>query len=435
MDSETIERLGREFGAHFGEIRQAFGTFLASGMVWPVAAILLLLAALLLAGLALSARARRHAGREAEERALSAQLLRTNQALAEQIVELRGRIGAMAELGARHQADLATTLDARLDHVTSEMVRSLKETRTEMDRQLGEATSRLATGLTASSEGTGSHLEQLAERLAVIDRAQQSLAELSGRVVSLQNVLANKQARGAFGQVRMETIIQDALPASAYSFQATLSNGKRPDCLIRLPNAAAGIVVDAKFPLEGFEALRQATTPEEDRRAAAAVRQAVGRHIEEIAGKYLIAGETQETALMFVPSEAAYADLHEQFPDLIQKAHRAHVFIVSPNMLMLAVQTMQAILKDVKVREAAGAIQREVTLMLEDVARLAERISDLERQFGQAQRSLEKVSTSAGRIVSRGARIEALELDEGGPGEVVADVATGGDPRLLAKAV
>ena len=334
-----------------------------------------------------------------------------NEALERQLAELKGRISAMAELGSQRQSDLSATLEQRLDTVTHEMTRALRETRSELQQHLGEASQRLTHSLTETRSQTGNQLQVLAERLAVIDRAQANLAELSGRVVSLQNVLANKQARGAFGQVRMETIIQDALPASSYSFQATLSNGRRPDCLIRLPKTPTGIVIDAKFPLEGFEALRQARTPEEDKAAAGAIRTAVGRHVDDIAKKYLIAGETQDTALMFVPSEAAYADLHDQFPDLIQKAHRAHVFIVSPNMLMLAVQTMQAILKDVQMREAAGEIQREVSLMMSDVGRLEERVMDLERQFTQARRSLDKVTTSAGKITARGKRIEDLDWD------------------------
>ena len=208
----------------------------------------------------------------------------------------------------------------------------------------------------------------------MIDDARQSLAHLSSEVISLQGVLSNKQARGAFGQVRMETIIRDALPAGAYEFQPTLSNGKRPDCVIRLPNTPAPLVVDSKFPLEGFEALRVARSPEETKAANTAIREAVGRHIDDIAEKYLIAGETQDTALMFVPSESIYGDLHEHFSDLVQRAHRSRIVIVAPNILMLAVQTVQAVIKDVRMRDQAGLIQREVGFLLGDVARLADRV-------------------------------------------------------------
>ena len=197
----------------------------------------------------------------------------------------------------------------------------------------------------------------------------------------MHGVLANKQARGAFGQMRMETIVRDALPAGAYEFQPTLSNGKRPDCVIRLPDAHAALVIDSKFPLEGFEALRVAQSPEETKVACAAIREAVGRHVAAIAEKYLIPGETQETALMFVPSESICGDLFEKFPELVQGAHRARVMIVAPNTLMLAVQTVLALLKDAKMRDHADVIQREVTLLLGDVAQLVERVGDLERHF------------------------------------------------------
>jgi DNA recombination protein RmuC len=210
----------------------------------------------------------------------------------------------------------------------------------------------------------------------------------------------------------MEVIVRDALPAGTYEFQATLSNGKRPDCLIRLPNSPAPLVIDSKFPLEGFEALRTARTADERKAATQSIRDVVGRHIDDIAEKYLIPGETQDTALMFVPSESVYGDLYEQFPDVVQRAHRSRVVIVAPNILMLAVQTVQAIIKDVRMRDQAGVIQREVGLLLADVGRLAERVAELERHFGLSVKALEKVSASAGKIASRGQKLQSMELDE-----------------------
>ena len=267
---------------------------------------------------------------------------------------------------------------------------------------------------TISSEAgrrTSESLSTLNERLVLIDEAKRSLAELSTEVGSLHGVLANKQARGAFGQMRMETVVRDALPAGAYDFQPTLSNGKRPDCVIRLPNGQAALVIDSKFPLEGFEALRIAQTADDTKVACAAIREAVGRHVAAIADKYLIPGETQETALMFVPSESICADLFEKFPDLVQGAHRARVMIVAPNTLMLAVQTVQALLKDAKMRDHADVIQREVALLLGDVAQLVDRVADLERHFGLSGKSLEKVSASTGRILGRRQRLTSLDLD------------------------
>jgi DNA recombination protein RmuC len=266
-----------------------------------------------------------------------------------EFAELKGRLSAMAELAAQQSSEQARTLNDRIDTLARHLSQTLDTTAARLGDNLSEAGRR-----------TSESLSTLNERLALIDEANRSLSDLSNEVGSLHGVLANKQARGAFGQVRMETIVRDALPAGAYEFQATLSNGKRPDCVIRLPGAHAALVIDSKFPLEGFEALRVAQSADETKLACAAVREAVGRHVAAIADKYLIPGETQDTALMFVPSESICADLFEKFPDLVQAAHRARVMIVAPNTLMLAVQTVQALLKDAKMRDHADVIRREV---------------------------------------------------------------------------
>ncbi len=320
--------------------------------------------------------------REAAERQSEARLMEM------ELAELKGRLQSMTEIAGTGQAEFARAIHERLDRVSQSVGVNLDET----------------------SRRTAEHLSRLNERLSVIDTAQRNITELSTRVVSLQDILANKQQRGAFGQLRMETIIQDALPKDAYSFQATLSNGRRPDCLIHLPGSAAPIVIDAKFPLEAFEALRTAHDETARKDAARQVRTDVGRHIEDIAAKYALPGETQDTMLMFVPSESFYADLHEHFPDLLQKAHRARVVIVSPNMLMLAVQTMQAVMKDAQMREQADVIQREVGLLLADVGRLKERVLDFQKHFGLLGADVEKIVTSTDKIAGRSRRIEELDL-------------------------
>jgi DNA recombination protein RmuC len=297
----------------------------------------------------------------------------------------------MAEITSSRQAELARSLNERLDRVSQMLGTSMEET----------------------GRRTSENLAKLNERLAIIDTAQRNIAELSGRVVSLQDILANKQARGAFGQMRMEAIVEDGLPKGSYDFQATLSNGKRPDCLIHLSSASAAIVIDAKFPLEGFEALRAAASDTDRKEAQKRVRLDVTKHIEDIAAKYFIPGETQDTAMLFVPAESVYAELHENFPDLIQKAHRARVVIVSPNMLMLAVQTMMTVMKDVRTREQASVIQREVALLLDDAARLQDRVLDFQRHYAQLGPDVEKILISADKIANRGRRIEELELEDG----------------------
>ena len=313
-----------------------------------------------------------------------------------QLAELKVRLQTLAEISVSRHGELARAVNERLDRMTH----------------------RVGSDLTETARKTTDSIAKLHERLAVIDSAQKNLTDLSSNMVSLQEILANKQARGAFGQMRMEAIIQDGLPKGAFTFQATLSNGKRPDCLLHMPNTKAGVVIDAKFPLEGFEAFRLARAPEEKKDAARRVRVDVGRHVDAMAERYFLPGETQDTAILFVPSEAIYADLAEHFSDLVQKAHRARIVICAPNMLMLAVQTMQAILKDVKMREQAHLIQREVTRLMDDMGRLRERVLDLQRHFGQANQDIEKILTSSERIAARGHRIENLEF-EGEAGSAV----------------
>lgn len=322
-----------------------------------------------------------------------------------QLAELTGQLRGLAEQTQGVQSNLARTLEDRLDQVSH----------------------RLGLGLSDQTERTHQSLSQLNERLAVIDAAQKNLATLSSEMITLKDVLANKQARGAYGQARMEAIIRDGLHASAYSFQTTLTNGSRPDCLIRLPDSELRLVIDSKFPLEAFNALKAASGAAEIKAAEARLRADVLKHIKDVAEKYLIAGETHETAIMFVPSESIYAELYERFEDMIQKAHRAQVIVASPNVLMLLIQTMQAIFKDARMREQAGVIKIEVARLLEDVGRLKERVSDLQRHFGAANADLDRLNVSAEKVVKRGLRIEGLDLQE----QLSANPAETAGPRLV----
>lgn len=306
------------------------------------------------------------------------------------LAEMAGQLRSFTDQASSGQQHLARTLDERLDQVSH----------------------RVGRGLNEQAERTHQSLKHLYERLAVIDTAQANLTQLSSEMVSLKDILNNKQARGAYGQGRMEAIIRDGLHGNAFSFQATLSNGSRPDCLIKLPESELRLVLDAKFPLEAFNALKAATGEAAIRAAETRLRKDVILHVKDIAGKYLLAGETHETAIMFVPSESIYADLYEKFEDVIQKAHRERVIIASPNILMLLIQTMQAIFKDARMREQAGVIKIEVTRLLEDVGRLKDRVLDLQRHFGQANGDLEKLGLSADKITKRGLRIEQLDVED-----------------------
>ncbi len=310
--------------------------------------------------------------------------------LAKSSAELNGRVAGMAEWLGSRQADLARVVADRLDSVGA----------------------RLGAGLESQAQTTGESLGRLNERLAVIDAAQSRLTEMTREVVSLKDILANKQARGAFGQGRMEAIVRDGLPAGAYDFQFTLSNRARPDCVIRLPGDARLLAVDAKFPLEGFSALRAARDEEARKAAQARVRADIGKHVKDIAERYLLPGETQDIALMFVPSEAIYSDLVEHFDDVVQKAHRARVIIVSPTLMMMAINVAQAVLRDARMRDEAHEIQAEVGKLLNDVRLIVERAAKLETHFAQAQDDLNGIGAASLRIVRRGERIAAMDFAE-----------------------
>ena len=283
----------------------------------------------------------------------------------------------------------------------------------EMTRSTASAmTSRIGQSINEQQKSAHANLSKLHERLAVIDTAQNNIQQLAGQVVELQSILSNKQTRGAFGQSRMEAIIEDGLPMGAFAFQTTLSNGSRPDCVISMPNGAPDLVIDAKFPLEAWNAVREAKNEADATAAAKRFRADMDVHIKAIADKYLIAGETQDTAFLFVPSESIFADIHEHHEAIVQKAHRARIVIVSPSLLMLSIQVIQALLKDARMREQAHLIQGEVIRLMEDVSRLDDRVRKLKGHFDLTTKDIDQILTSTDKVTKRGAKIEALEFGE-----------------------
>jgi DNA recombination protein RmuC len=310
--------------------------------------------------------------------------------LVRQQSEMQGRMQTIAEVFGTRQSDLVRGLSERMDG---------------LGHKLGQS-------LTDNTRRTHDDLTRLAERLAVIDTAQKNITSLSSQVVELQKVLSNKQTRGAFGEARMQAIIQDGLPSGGYRFQASLSNGNRPDCLIIFPNDAPSLVVDAKFPLEAWNAIRAAETPEATKQAETAFRRDTMKHVQDIAARYHIVGETHDTAFMFVPSESIFADIHERFEDVVQKAHRARVVIVSPSLLMLSVQVVMSLLRDVRMREQAHVIQQEVVKLLDDVGRLDDRVRRLQTHFAQANKDIDDIAISSRKIVKRGTEITEVEIED-----------------------
>ncbi|MBV9348622.1 MAG: DNA recombination protein RmuC, partial [Pseudolabrys sp.] len=302
-------------------------------------------------------------------------------------------------------------LHTRLDDMGKWLSGAHGQLQQSVNTRLDDVTTRLGESLKSSTKHTSDHLQQLHARLAVIDSAQKNISELTTQVTSLQQILSNKQARGAFGQAQLEALIADVLPKGAYEFQHTLKNKNRPDCAIFMPNAGP-LIIDAKFPLEAVTALRNAATDDERKQAVARIRADIGKHIADIAERYLIPGETQDIALMFIPSESVYAEIHERFEDVVQKAHRSKVMIVSPTLMVMAIQVIKQIRKDEQVREAVDQIRTEVGHMVKDVGLLGDRVRKLQTHFGQTSKDMDDILTSAGRIEKRAARIEGLEFDE-----------------------
>jgi DNA recombination protein RmuC len=347
-----------------------------------VAAVAVAAVAFLVASKRAAERAR--AEERAEEmEARMAELIRSQGAMNE-------RMQTMAEIFGSRQSDMFRGISERMDGLGHRIGQTLADT----------------------TRSTHENLSKLGERLAVIDKAQQNITALSGQVVKLENILSNKQTRGAFGQARMEAIVQDGLTPGQYEFQKTLSNGNRPDCMILLPNGAHGLVIDAKFPLEAWNAMRAADGLEATRAAEAQFRRDTLKHIQDIAARYLLPGETQDTAFLFIPSESIFAEIHERFEDIVQRAHRAHIVIVSPSLLMLSIQVVQSLLRDARMREQAHVIQAEVIKLMDDVQRLDDRVRKLQNHFGAVAGDVEQILTSTRKIVKRGSEIRDVELGE-----------------------
>lgn len=320
-------------------------------------------------------------------------LVQAVERLATTQAEQAGRLHQLAEDQTSAQAQLTRRLEERLDMVS---------------RRLGD-------GLSEQARTAGETLSRLHERLALIDAAQKNLVELSQQMVGLQDILSNKQARGAFGEIQLNDLVAKALPPFAYEVQARLSNGKIADCLLKLPNPPGSIAIDAKFPLESYRLLAEARDDAARIPAGRAFSADVLTHVKAIAEKYIVPGETAESALMFLPSEAVYAELHANFRNVVEESFRRRVWIVSPTTLMATLNTVRAVLKDARMREQAGLIQKEVLLLLEDVARLDKRVENLQSHFGQATRDIAEIRTSTDKVVKRAGRIEDFQLGEETP--------------------
>ena len=339
----------------------------------------------------------RRAGRSAE----------VAEILAQQMSGMSQRVQGLSD--GQHQ------LFGGLTSVTEAQAQQQARTIQLMEKRLQAVTESLNQNLTSSARNTAQSLGELQQRLKTIDKAQENITKLSGDVLSLQDILSNKQTRGAFGEIQLNDIVSKALPSDSYAFQHTLSNGRRADCLIHLPNPPGPIVIDSKFPLEPYERLRAAKTDAELAVAARELKTAVRAHIKAISERYIIDGETADGALMFLPSEAVYAELHANFPEIVRDGFAARVWIVSPTTCMATLNTMRAILKDARMREQAGAIRSTLRLLHRDVELVVERVDKLNTHFGQARADLDGISTAAERAGKRAARLDNFDFEELAP--------------------
>ena len=312
------------------------------------------------------------------------------QKLSEGQERLTGGLQTVSEAQAKAQLSLINMMEERLSKVQLQMNENLSH----------------------SSRRTAQSLGDLQQRLATIDKAQEKITKLSGDVLSLQDILSNKQTRGAFGEIQLTDIVSKALPSDGFDLQATLSNGRRADCLIKLPNPPGPIVIDSKFPLEAYEALRNASSEVETSAAVRLFKTSVRKHIKDISERYIIEGETADGAILFLPSEAVYAELHANYSEIVREGFSARVWIVSPTTCMATLNTMRAILKDARMREQAGAIRKELTSLYQDVDRLGLRVESLDRHFNQAAKDISDIKISADKAGRRAKRLDNFDFEE-----------------------
>ncbi|MDG1518986.1 MAG: DNA recombination protein RmuC [Yoonia sp.] len=328
--------------------------------------------------------------------------------MAQVLASQMGGLGSRVEMLSNGQQQLVGGLNSVSEAQAQQQAKTLQL----MEQRLQQVTESMNVNLSSSAQRTAASLGELQQRLLTIDKAQENITKLSGDVLSLQDILSNKQTRGAFGEIQLNDIVSKALPSDAYTFQHTLSNGKRADCLIHLPNPPGPIVIDSKFPLEAYEGLRNATTDWEANEAAKFMRASVKKHIKDISDKYILDGETADGALMFLPSEAVYAELHANFPELVREGFNARVWIVSPTTCMATLNTMRAILKDARMREQAGAIRTTLRHLHRDVELVVERVGKLNTHFGQARKDLDDINTAAERAGKRAVKLDNFDFEE-----------------------
>lgn len=290
-------------------------------------------------------------------------------------------------------------LTEQVDKLTQTTEEKLKEITNEVNKQLS-----------SGFEKTTSTFTDVVKRLAIIDEAQKKITELSGSVTSLQAILSDKKSRGAFGEVQLQTLLQNMLPETHYSLQHTLSNGKRADCLLQLPEPTGNIVIDAKFPLENYRKLQNAENEGEKKSAETLFRNDIKKHIQDIADKYIIENETADSAMLFIPAEAIFAEIHGKYEDLVEVAHQKRVWLASPTTMMAILTTARAVLKDAATRQQIHIIQEHLVALGKDFQRFQDRMDNLSKHIQQANKDVEEVHVSSQKLTSRFQKIETVDI-------------------------
>lgn len=311
----------------------------------------------------------------------------------------------------QNRLELQQSVLQNLQNHTQTLAHTLNQLSETVYERLKDITGMVEKRLSQGFEKTQQTFADVVKRLALIDEAQKRITELSGNVVSLQSLLTDKRSRGAFGEVQLEHLLSNMLPQNAYSLQATLSNGKRADCLLHLPGKLGNMVIDAKFPLESYQKMVDPKTgPADLHQAQLQFARDIKKHIQDIAEKYIIAEETAESAIMFIPAEAIFADIHGHHPELVSLSHQKKVWLTSPTTMMAILTTISAVIKDEQTREQVHVIQAHLKALAKDFERFQNRMDGLQRHIEQAHQDVQSVNTSAKKLTSRFVKIEQVKL-------------------------
>lgn len=293
------------------------------------------------------------------------------------------------------------SINQRMDALTQNTSNHLKEISGQVEKRLSEG-----------FEKTTATFTDIVKRLALIDEAQKKITELSTNVVSLQSILNDKRSRGAFGEVQLTSLIRNVMPENCFNLQHTLSNAKRCDCILLLPEPTGNVVIDAKFPLETYQKLTNEQLSAQDKKALTQqFKQDIKLHINDIANKYILPGETSDGAMMFIPAEAVFAEIHAYYPDIVEFANKKHVWLASPTTMMAILTTARAVIKDSDTRKQVHIIQEHLVSLSKDFGRFQKRMDNLSRHIDQAQQDVADAHTSAKKITSRFGKIEKLEME------------------------